>query len=233
MGCGRLGCYIADYLYSPRGDDSHLLGKIINRFSKSSGKNLQLIERDYEQCKYLSERYPQALITHADITNEEIWEEEILKNYDLVISSTGNQELNLITGMYSKKVGVLRSVSLVRTRAYKNIAESLGIDVYISINNVLVNSILKVIRKGNIKSIHNISGSPFEIIEFELNQNSSLSFQQIRNLKLPRETLIILVTREERSLIPKGNMALEPGDNVVLISRKDAIKRLEAIFEAH
>lgn len=230
VGCGNLGCYVADYLDSYKGEDSGFLNKLFGKFTKKSTKNLHLIDTDYEQCKYLSERFPKALVTHADITNEEIWEEELLKDYDLVITSTGNQELNLITSMYSKKVGVLRSIALVQTRAYKQIAESLGIDVSISINNVLVNTILKVIRKGNIKSIHNISGSPFEIIEFELNQTSSLSYQQIKNIKLPKETLIIHVSRGDTNIIPHGSLPLEPNDHIVLIARKDAVKRLESIF---
>jgi trk system potassium uptake protein TrkA len=94
-----------------------------------------------------------------------------------------------------------------------------------------VNTILKVIRKGNIKSIHNISGSPFEIIEFELSETSSLSYKQIQNLKLPKETLIIHVSRGDTNIIPHGALALEPNDQVVLITRKDAVKRLESIFE--
>nr|WP_281389025.1 Trk system potassium transporter TrkA [Spirochaeta isovalerica] len=231
VGCGHLGCYVADYLVSNSEGESSLIGKLISRLTRQEQSgNLHLIDADYEQCKYLSERFPTAQVTHADITNEEVWEEELLKNFDLVISSTGNQELNLITSMYAKKVGVLRSISLVQTRAYKNIAESLGIDVSISINNVLVNTILKIIRKGNIKSIHNISGSPFEIIEFALSQSSSLNYQQIKNLKLPKETLIILVTRGEENLIPNGAMALEPGDHIVVIARKDSIKKLETLF---
>jgi trk system potassium uptake protein TrkA len=231
IGCGNLGCYVADFLDSFKDNDSSLLGKIFGKFTKQSSKKLHIIDSDYEQCKYISERFPHAKVTHADITNEEIWEEEVLKDYDLVITSTGNQELNLITSMYAKKVGVLRSIALVQTRAYKNIAESLGIDVSISINNVLVNTILKVIRKGNIKSIHNISGSPFEIIEFELSQTSSLSYKQIKSLKLPKETLIIHVSRGDTNIIPHGALALEPNDQVVLITRKDAVKRLESIFE--
>ncbi|MDA3811343.1 MAG: Trk system potassium transporter TrkA [Spirochaetaceae bacterium] len=230
IGCGHLGSYLAEYLNTHKGHETGLLGKIIKKFTKKVTKNLHLIDMDYEQCKYLSERFPKALVTHSDITNEEFWEEEILKGYDLVISSTGNQELNLITSMYAKKVGVRRSIALVQTRAYKNIAENLGIDVSISINNVLVNTILRVIRKGNIKSIHNISGSPFEIIEFELSEKSSLSYQQIKNLKLPKETLIIHVTRGDTNIIPHGALALEPNDHIVLITRKDAIKRLESIF---
>lgn len=230
VGCGNLGCYVADFLaYS--GENEGLFGKIFHKFTKNKAKNIHLIDSDYEQCKYLSDRFPHAQVTHADITNEEIWEEELLKGYDLVISSTGNQELNLITSMYSKKVGVLKSISLVRTRAYKQIAESLGIDVSVSINNVLVSTILKVIRKGNIKSIHNISGSPYEIIEFELSRTSPLNYQQIKNLKLPKETLIIHVSRGDSNIIPNGSMALEPHDQIVIIARKDAVKRLESIFE--
>jgi len=231
VGCGNLGCYVADYLASNPEVESGLIGKILKRLTRQEqAGNLHLIDSDYGQCKYLSERFPFAQVTHADITNEEVWEEGLLKDFDLVISSTGNQELNLITSMYAKKVGVLRSISLVQTRAYKNIAESLGIDVSISINNVLVNTILKIIRKGNIKSIHSISGSPFEIIEFALSQSSSLNYHQIKDLKLPRETLIVLITRGDQNLIPNGAITLEPGDHVVLIARKDFIKKLESLF---
>ena len=231
IGCGKLGCYIADYLDSYQEEDTGLIGRIFKRFIKNNRKKLHLIDTDYKQCKFLNKRYPQAMITHADITDEEIWEEELLKDYDLVISSTGNQELNLITSIYAKKVGVSRAISLVQTKAYKRIAESLGIDVSVSINEVLVNKILKLIRQGNIKSIYNISGSPFEIIEFEIHQTSSLCKKLIKYIKLPKETLIILISREEINIIPHGSLAIEPNDHVVLITRNDATKRLESIFK--
>lgn len=231
VGCGNLGCYVADFLDSFSIEDATLLDKIFSRFmGPKVKKNLHLIDSDYEQCKYLSERYPHAQVTHADITHEAVWEEEILKDYDLVISSTGNQELNLITSMYAKKIGVMRSIALVQTRAYKQIAENLGIDVSVSINNVLVNTILKTIRKGNIKSLHNIAGSPYEIIEFELQKNSSLCYKQIMELKFPGETLIIHVSRGESHLVPNGALVLEPNDHIVLITRKDSVRRLETLF---
>jgi trk system potassium uptake protein len=231
IGCGKLGCYVADYLGYYKEEETKFIGRIMKRFSKDRVKKLHLIDSDYERCQYLTEHYPQAMVTHADITQEEIWEEELLKDYDLVISTTGNQELNLITGMYAKKEGAARSISLVETIAYRRISESLGIDVSVSINDVLVNTILKVIRKGNIKSIYNISGSPFEIIEFEISPASSLCNKIIKNIKLPKETLIILISREEMNIIPHGDLSIEPNDHMVVITRSDTIKRLESIFE--
>ncbi|MCK5156485.1 MAG: Trk system potassium transporter TrkA [Spirochaetales bacterium] len=231
IGCGRLGCYVADYLGYYKDEETKFIDKIIKRFSKERVKRLHLIDRDYEKCQFLTENYPLAMVTHADITQEEIWEEELLKDYDLVISTTDNQELNLITCMYAKKEGVSRAISLVETIAYRRISESLGIDVSISINDVLVNTILKVIRKGNIKSIYNISGSPFEIIEFEINPTSPLCRKLIKNIKLPKETLIILISRDEMNIIPHGDLTIEQKDHIVVITRRDTIKRLESIFE--
>ena len=230
IGCGKLGCYVADYLGYYKEEETKFIGRIMKRFSKDRVKKLHLIDSDYERCQYLTEHYPQAMVTHADITQEEIWEEKLLKDYDLVISTTGNQELNLITGMYAKKEGAARTISLVETIAYRRISESLGIDVSVSINDVLVNTILKVIRKGNIKSIYNISGSPFEIIEFEISPASPLCNKLIKNIKLPKETLIILISREEMNIIPRGNLTIEPKDHMVVITRSDTIKRLESIF---
>ena len=70
-----------------------------------------------------------------------------------------------------------------------------------------------------------------EIIEFEIHQSSSLCGKLIKNIKLPKETLIILISREKSNIIPHGDLTLEPNDTVVLISKIDAIKRLESIFE--
>ena len=69
-----------------------------------------------------------------------------IEGYDLLLTATGNQELNIITAMYAKKLGISRTIALVQRRGYVNMAHELGIDVVVSLNNALVNSILKIIR---------------------------------------------------------------------------------------
>lgn len=231
LGGGKLGCYVADNLGFNQEKTIGFFGHFLRRLTKGRAKQLQIIDRDYQRSKYLKERYPNASIIHADITDESLWEEELMTGYELVISATGNPELNLILAIYAKKNKIPRSIALVQTRAYQHIAEDLGIDVCISINNVLVNTILKLIRKGNIKSIYNISGSPFEVIEFEIHHNSPLCRKQIKNIKLPKDSLVLHISRGDDHIIPRGDLAIEAEDHVVVISHRDSVSKLGSVFE--
>ncbi len=231
IGCGKQGCYIADYLGEQLMDVQGIFGRWFKKIFGERGKKLHLVESDYERCKYLNEHYPNALVTHGDIADESLWEEELLTGSDLLITSTGNQELNLITSMYAKKMGIARAIALVQTKTYQRIGEELGIDVTISVNNVLVNSIMKLVRRGDVRSLYPISGSPFEIIEFRIKDNSVLSGKAISSLRLPKNTLVILVLREETSIIPHGGLEIRSGDHLFLVTRSDTVNRLESLFD--
>ena len=67
IGGGHITSYVADeMLQQESGGHSRLgltrLSRLLNRKAK---KQIQIIEKDYERCKELAERFPQALITHA------------------------------------------------------------------------------------------------------------------------------------------------------------------------
>jgi len=48
-----------------------------------------------------------------------------------------------------------------------------------------------------------------------------LCFRRIREITLPRNTLIVLMRRGERAVVPKGDTRVEPGDVLVLLTTRD------------
>jgi CIC family chloride channel protein len=48
-----------------------------------------------------------------------------------------------------------------------------------------------------------------------------LCFQRIRDVPLPKGTLIVLLRRGERAVVPKGDTRIEPGDVLVLLTTRD------------
>ncbi|MDC7234336.1 MAG: NAD-binding protein, partial [Spirochaetales bacterium] len=153
IGGGHISAYVAEELLDQEQNGQtgkSRLGRLLNKKQK---KSLQIIEKDYERCKELAERFPQALITHADVTEDSFNEEEFLAETDLIITATNNQELNLITGIYAKTLGVDKAMALVIRNSYRTMAHNLDVDVTVCLNDTVVNSILKIIRKGNIKNV--------------------------------------------------------------------------------
>ena len=58
-----------------------------------------------------------------------------------------------------------------------------------------------------------------ELKELELRQHNPWNGQRIRDLAISRQTLIVIVKRKGRMLIPNGDLTLHQGDRVILYTR--------------
>lgn len=229
VGGGRIGSYVADYLLKKQESDLTFLSKLRSSFIQKWRRNVVIVDIDTELCNILSERFPKALIINEDISDEGIYEEGHFTDYDLIITSTDNQELNIITAVYAKTLGIKRSIAVVNKNNYINIASDLGIDVTVSQKNSMVNSILKLIRKGNIKNIYSFLDGMLEVIELSV-ENPEISDSKIKKINLPPQSLIVSLTRGDQSILPDGDSTIQKGDYVIIIARKESISQIENIF---
>jgi len=229
VGGGRIGSYVADYLLKKQERDLTFLSRLRSSFIQKWRRNVVIVDNDTEQCDILSERFPKALIINEDISDEGIYEEGHFTDYDLIITSTDNQELNIVTAVYAKTLGIKRSIAVVNKNNYINIASDLGIDVTVSQKNSMVNSILKLIRKGNIKNIYSFLDGMLEVIELSV-ENPEISGSKIKKINLPPQSLIVSLTRGDQSILPDGDSTIQKGDYVIIIARKESISQIENIF---
>jgi len=227
IGGGHITSYVAEDLLAQEGQSSSLLSRFLNRKNR---KTLHIVEKDYDRCKELAERFPLALVSHADATEDSFQEEEFLSDCDLIITATNNQELNIITGIYAKTLGVPKAMALVTRNSYRTMAHNLNVDVTVCLNDTVVNSILKIIRKGNIKNVHALSGGKLEVIEFLIEDSSPIAGKKISGIRMPANSLIIFISHEGRDIIPDGESVINSGDHVVMTIERDSISRIERLI---
>jgi len=197
------------------------IGSLVCKYLIRTGRKIMIIDSDYNNCKSLSERFPDALVINADISDEDIFTEEQLDTYDLVITTTDNQELNILTSVYAKSLGVKRSVALVTKSNYLPIASKLDIDSTINPKNSTVDAI---------KSVHSLFNGKAEVIEFTVSGASPIVNKRIMEIPMPDNSLILSVIRGNEDVIPTGNFVIGEGDTMIIIARKDAIPVLEEQF---
>jgi trk system potassium uptake protein TrkA len=230
IGGGTIGSYVAKSLLAKTPENDALVGKFSNVLGiRKKKKNIYIIDRNYERCKKLSEDFPDALVLNADISDEDVFDEELL-NTDLLIATTEKQELNIVTAIYSKTMGVKRTIALVNNINYINVASNLGIDVPVSLKTNLVKTILKYIRRTNVKNVYSISGGKIEVIEVYVEESSKANGRRIRDLRLPHQSLIISISRGRENIVPDGDFVLQKGDYLILIVKKEFIKTIEQLF---
>ena len=192
--------------------------------------NLKLLSEDYEEAKDMSRRYPNVLVVNGDVRNESIFEEERLNEVDLIITVTENQELNVLSALYAKSIGVERAIASVSKESYISIAQKLGVDATVSPKRSTVDAILKYIRRGRIITLHTLFDGEAEAVEILVSPECNACGKKIKELNMPENSIIAAITRNKEISIPNGDFEMRAGDSVIIIMKKQNVPKVEAIF---
>ena len=225
-----MGRYVAEHFLGRRRPGLSIFKKLLRPLGATGKHQVSIIDSHYHTCKYLADRYPGAMVINANISDEGFAEEQQLAEADVVVATTENQELNIVNAVYAKTLGARRSIALVKKSSYVQIATTLGIDVAISPIDSMVSSILQFIRAGNVRSVHSLSGGKVEVTELSVSAGSRVRDRPLKRLKLPPDTLILSVIRGEEDIIPDGEFRFASGDHVIVITGRESVPKIEALF---
>ncbi len=196
----------------------------------SSRYNVKLIERDAQKCFELADQLPDAMVINGDGRNVDLLEEESINEMDAFIAVTGDSETNIISCLVAKKMGVKKTIAMVENMDYIHLSQSIGVDTMINKKLIAANFIFRHIRQGEIVSIASIHGVDAEILEFEVQETSKITEQELRNLEFPKSAIIGGVIRDGKGLTTPGNFKFQPKDRVVVLSKLECIKKVEEYF---
>ncbi|MDR0474260.1 MAG: NAD-binding protein [Treponema sp.] len=238
VGGGRIGSLTAEAILGTAPGN-----KVIKKIEKKAGvasllrllktnsrRRVVIVEQDYNVCKDLSARFPEALVLNQDISDESFIAEERLNELDLIVAATANQELNIITALFLKSKGVKRAIALVSGSSYETIARRLGVDVVIPMQTVVVDSILSNLGRKNIREVHRMGDGTLEILEAEIGDNSPIAGKPISEFKFSKDALIMLVNRGEETFIPQGDYVFNHQDKVIIIAANGSEAEMERFF---
>jgi trk system potassium uptake protein TrkA len=238
VGGGRVGTLIAEGLMDQeqrRAEEARNKGGLAAFFKSlipRSGRRVIIIEEDYNICKELAARFPEALILNEDISDESFVSEERIDDLDLIVTATTDQELNMIAAIYLKSRGVRRAIALVTGSGYAAIARQLGVDVVIPMKSVVVDSILSHLMGGGVKGVHRIGDGSVDIIEIEIGRDTPVVDTVLSSFKLSAGGLVMLVNREGLSFIPRGDYIFKGGDRIILIAKNGNETEIDRLFGA-
>jgi trk system potassium uptake protein TrkA len=227
MGAGHIGTLLADAMITPR--KTSKIPKFFNSIQKSK-QQFVIIDKDAQRIKAAAERYPSTNVFKTDIIDEDFIQEENLANYDLVICATHNHEKNMVISAYLKSLGVGKTICLVPSSSFADIARHIGIDVAIPIKNTVVDAIIGHLRGKSITGVHTVSDGDLEIIEYVMPEDSHLNGKALKDIAEPGTFLVLLIQGKDQEdySIPAGNTVLNGGDKLVLISNmEETVKVIE------
>lgn len=195
------------------------------------GINTKLIERDKEKCDKIAELLPHSLIINGDGTNIDLLKSEGIETTDGFVAVTGYDEDNLLVALLAKHLGTKKVIAKIDRSNYIPILEKIGVDAVVNPRIITISAILQFIRRGEIVSLTLLKEGKAEVIELMVHSNSKIINKPLKDLNLPKNSIIGGIVRQDRVIIPGGKDSIQPEDKIIIFALSSAIKKIEKIFD--
>jgi trk system potassium uptake protein TrkA len=178
----------------------------------------------------LADYLTNSLVINADGRDIDTLKEEGLNLMDVFISATGNDELNILSCIQAKKLGVKKTIASVENIDYLHLAETMGIDAIINKKLIAASYILRFTMTADVPSFLCLTGSDAEVLEFVVKPDSKITKASLSQIDFPKDAVVGGVIRDRSSFIATGDTIINPYDRVVVFALPSALQKVDRFF---
>jgi len=209
------------------------VGRSIAAELLGNGHEVLLIEREPRALKV--ESVPGAEWLLADACELDTLVEARVQGCDVVVAATGDDKVNLVVSLLAKtEFGVDRVVA--RVNHPKNewlFNESWGVDVSVSSPRLLAAVVEEAVSVGDLVRLLTFRQGQANLVELTLAPDAPLVGKLIGTVPWPADAALVAVLREGRVIVPSPDIALEAGDELLLVATTEVEAELDRLLGGH
>lgn len=195
------------------------------------GHNPTLIEMNKKMSAFIANDLDIPII-NGDGTSIEIQDKANAKQSDILISVTGKDEDNLIACQLAKKVfNVKKTIAKVNNPKNSKIMKHLGIDIVISSTESIAQLLVREVDTTVIKQIVSLNGGEASLNEITIPENSRINNKKLSDIKLPEQSIIVSINRNNKMIIPRGNTEIKSGDIILVMSNNSSLQKVTDVLK--
>lgn len=139
---------------------------------------------------------------------------------DVFIATTNEDEDNLVACQVAKhKFKVPRTIARVNNPKNEEIFKKLGIDCTIGVTNIILKHIEEELPAHPLTHLLTMVEEGAEIVEVKLEKNSRAINKAIKDLKLPKESVLALLIRNgQKPKVPTPDTVLKIDDRIIALT---------------
>jgi trk system potassium uptake protein len=191
---------------------------------------VRFIDTVKERALSAAQALPHSLALLGSALDEDILRDAGVAGADMFFAASNDDAANLLSGALAKKLGSLRSASLLSAPGYRALIGDLKIDVAIDPTALTVSKALRHIRRGKVRALLSLEQGRAEMIEAEALAPSALVGTPLRDLDITEGIRIGAVFRQGEVLAPTGDTVITSHDRLVVFATADKYKEVEQIF---
>jgi trk system potassium uptake protein TrkA len=148
---------------------------------------------------------------------------------NMIVAATGLDQDNLVTCQLAKLLFMVpRTLAVVKDPRNEDLFKSLGVDLTVNTTSLISTLI------GHKLDLHFLmpllTFKNLEIVQAEIGDSSPAVNRQVKDLRLPPDTLLIAAVRNEEAVVLKGDSVIMLNDTIVALTARENENELRKIL---
>ena len=192
---------------------------------------VKLFEKDKEKSIELAEELSDTLVINSEARDGDFLMEEGIERTDAFIAVTGNSEINMLSCMLAKKLGVKKTIAEVENTDYLRLIQNMDIDLVINKKMLAASHIFTFTINAEVLSVKYFADTKARVLEFVAHEGSKITGKPLKEINFPKRAIIGGIERNGQTLIAVGDTIIQPNDKVVVFALPDVVNKVASFFK--
>ncbi len=190
-----------------------------------------VIEPNKASCKKIADGLDIPIIC-GDGTSIDVLKSANVDMVDAVISVTGKDEDNLISCQLAKMMfNVPKTIARVNNPKNVQIMRQLGVDIAVSSTDNIARLIEREVDATMIRQLLSLNQGEATISEIIIPDPYKYNGHTLSELKMPIDTIIVSITRNNELIIPRGNTKILCGDSILILAKVKSLHEVKKYLD--
>ena len=192
---------------------------------------ITVIESQSKKVKKLKKKLAVNVLL-ADGTNKETLEAAGAETADMVVAVTNSDQNNLVVcQLAERQFDVAKTLTSINNPGNEKLFEWLGVNQVISSTSMMLSVITDDIDLPNTKNLWANSLNKLKMHYIQIDNDSPVINQQVKDISLPDEAILITIFREDEAIVPRGKTVIKNNDTVIALAEEKIKTDLLTIFQ--
>lgn len=208
------------------------VGSNLAQFLLNGGHQIRILDDRQDILAKMHRELPTECIIEGDGSDPDVLRRANVEKADVLAAVAAADELNLMACHLAHfEFGVRRVIARVNNP--KNawlFTSEMGVDVALNQADMMAHLVAEEMSLGDMMTLLKFRKGQYALVEEKVHPMAAAAGKAIRDLTLPPRCVLAAVIRKGELIIPKGDVALQPADEIIALVHSEETQALASLL---